>query len=366
MNDFAVIIHPVNLELLHFFDPGTYRKGRENLIKKVLEWTPAFKASHVSGARSITGKEIDGYLIMCPLLPDQILNMDSKLVLKKVIEAGKIAESLKVKIIGLGAYVALAGRKGVFVQRNLNTPVTTGTSYTIAIVLENVLKISKEVGLRLENMHITVIGATGAIGSICSSILSEKVGSLNLVARNNHRLENLAYNLCKNKKNTAKIRISDNIRKSLHSADIIISATNTPEALIDVNLLKPGTIVCDISQPHNISEEKATLKEDLLVIDGGVVRPPGDVEFNFNFGLTSGTAFACIAETMILAFEERYESYSIGGRIVRQKVKEISRLATKHGFKLTEFRSFGKEIMREKIEKIKQIRKTVKNTTMCF
>jgi hypothetical protein len=38
----------------------------------------------------------------------------------------------------------------------------------------------------------------------------------------------------------------------------------------------------------------------------------GAVEFGFDFGFPSGRAYGCVAETMILVLEGRYESFSLG------------------------------------------------------
>jgi fatty aldehyde-generating acyl-ACP reductase len=95
------------------------------------------------------------------------------------------------------------------------------------------------------------------------------------------------------------------------------------------------------------------VRKDVLVIEGGVVEVPGDVNFNFNFGFPPGTAYACMAETMILALEKRYVSYTLGRDLTIEQVEEIDRLAKKHGFKLGGFRSFGKAVSRKEIEGIK-------------
>ena len=63
---------------------------------------------------------------------------------------------------------------------------------------------------------------------------------------------------------------------------------------------------------------------------------PGEVDFHFDFGLAPGRAYACMAETMVLALEERCESYSLGKQMQPERVHEIARLARKHGFKLSE------------------------------
>lgn len=351
MVDFSIIIHPVNIDLIYIFDPDA-RKKRISLLKKILEWTPAFYTCKIEDTKSITGKEIEGHFIMCPLLPDQILNNRPDTVLKKVIDAGRIAEALGSKILGLAAYTSLVGRKGALVAKSLKIPVTTGTCYTIAIGLEGLIKAADKIGLDLTKAQAAVIGATGAIGSISSQFLANRVSKLTLIARNKQRLNDLAYMIHK-QNNSVDIRISDNINESIKYADIIFVSTSTPATLIDTKLLQPGTIICDMSQPRNVSKDDAILREDILVVDGGVVKPPGDVNFNFNFGLAPGLTFACIAETMILAFEEKYESYSIGGNVSLSKIKEISLLATKHGFRLAKLRSFDKEISEEQIWKVR-------------
>ena len=44
--------------------------------------------------------------------------------------------------------------------------------------------------------------------------------------------------------------------------------------------------------------------------------------------------FACMAETIVLALENRFENYTIGRDIEWRKVKEIYKLGLKHGMKL--------------------------------
>jgi predicted amino acid dehydrogenase len=74
---------------------------------------------------------------------------------------------------------------------------------------------------------------------------------------------------------------------------------------------------------------------DVLVVEGGVVDVPGEADFGFDFGLPPGKAYACMAEVMVLALEERYESYSLGKNVRVERVHEIARLARKHGFRLS-------------------------------
>ena len=78
---------------------------------------------------------------------------------------------------------------------------------------------------------------------------------------------------------------------------------------------------------------------------------PGPVNFNFDFGFPPGKAYACMAETIALALEGRVEDYTLGKQISLRQVEEIDKIATNHGFKLSGFRSFEKNISAEQIER---------------
>jgi hypothetical protein len=97
-----------------------------------------------------------------------------------------------------------------------------------------------------------------------------------------------------------------------------------------------------------------------LVIEGGIVKVPGPVDFGFDFGFPAGKAYACMAETMILAMEGRYESYSLGKEISLNKVDEIARLGTKHGFRLAGFRSFERTVSEKQMDYIKASRQEIR------
>jgi len=53
-----------------------------------------------------------------------------------------------------------------------------------------------------------------------------------------------------------------------------------------------------------------------------------------NIGLPKNVAYACLAETIVLALEGRFENFTVGRNIEWEKVREIYRLGRKHGMKL--------------------------------
>ena len=76
------------------------------------------------------------------------------------------------------------------------------------------------------------------------------------------------------------------------------------------------------------------------------VREPG-TEFDLN--LPPRTALACMSETMVLALENRAESYTLGRGIDVNKVIEIEEMASRCGFTLADMRAFDTAITPEKI-----------------
>ena len=72
---------------------------------------------------------------------------------------------------------------------------------------------------------------------------------------------------------------------------------------------------------------------DVLVVESGEIDLPGEVRMK-NIGLPKGVAYACLAETVVLALEGRYETFTVGRDIEWEKVKDIYRLGLKHGMRL--------------------------------
>jgi predicted amino acid dehydrogenase len=97
----------------------------------------------------------------------------------------------------------------------------------------------------------------------------------------------------------------------------------------------------------------AQVRPDVLVIEGGVVEVPGDVKFHYNFGFPPKTAYACMAETMILALENRAENFSLGRELTVEQVQEIGALGHKHGFKLAGWRSFERALSPSDLENVR-------------
>jgi hypothetical protein len=132
--------------------------------------------------------------------------------------------------------------------------------------------------------------------------------------------------------------------------DLIVTATSAfGQRVLDITRCKPGAVICDVARPPDIRPEEAALRPDVLVIESGEVLIPGDIDFGYDIGLPPKTAYACLAETALLAMEGRFEDYTVGLDIDIELVKEIYRLFKKHGFQLAGLRSFGQYITDEMV-----------------
>lgn len=349
MEKFAFIVHPfIAKDVSRKF--SFTKSWPDGLVEGVLKYIPPFKTSHITGVQS-TLSQTEGWFVTCPLTSRQMIEMPEPYVVQKIIKAGKVAEKLGAKIIGLGAFTSVVGDAGVTIAKNLNIAVTTGNSYTVATALEGTRQAAKIMGIDLERANVLILGATGSIGGACAQILAREVRYLTLAARNEEKLEKLAEQILR--KTGLAVKVTANTKSALKSADIIIAVTSAVDSIIEPEDLKSGAIVCDVARPRNVSRRVAEMRNDILVIEGGVVEVPGDVDFGLNFGFPQGTAYACIAETMILSLEQRYENFTLGRELSVKQVETIEKLGKKHGFKLAGFRSFERAITADEIETIK-------------
>ncbi len=351
MDRFAFMFHPIDThDITRKFSFLKYLPDK--VLEKIIYLMPPIMTSEITGIKSeAVGEEIIGNFIGCTLTSKQMVELPLELVIKQIIKTGKMAEKLGAKILGLGAMTSVVGDAGETVAKNLNIPVTTGNSYTIAIAMEGTEKAAEMLGKNIKTSEIVILGANGAIGSVCAQIMARKCSYLTLVSRDIKKLEKISAKIYRETGLAAKI--TTNSKKALKNADIVIAVTSSLDCIVEPEDLKPGALVCDVARPRDVSKRVAEVRKDVLVIEGGLVEVPGDVNFNFNFGYPPKLALACMAETMILALEKRWTNYTIGRNITISQVDEIHELGKKHGFKLAGFRSFEKIVKPEVIEQVR-------------
>lgn len=359
MNKFAFLVHPLKPQDVTK-KVKILGKLPDRAIEAIMATWPPFKGGHATGIRSKTGAEIEGWFIALPRTPRQLMEMPVEKAYREIIKAGRLAERLGAQIFGLGAFTKVVGDAGITVAKNLSIPVTTGNSYTAYTSIEGARVAAQKMGIDIRTAKVAVIGATGAIGSVISRILAKDgIEQLTLVARDREKLTALAEIIHSQNSSPGQgnphVTVSTDINRAVSEADVIFTVTSAVQGLIDPRCLKPGAVLCDAARPRNVAREVVEKRKDVLVIEGGVVEMPGkDATTGMNVGVPPRMVLACMAETMLLTLEGRFESYTLGRDLDMEKVEETGRMAAKHGFVLGGLRSFDSQLSEEDIALVKE------------
>ncbi len=349
---FAFIIHPIQIkqDVARKY-PFLGRVLTERQINFFSRFFPPVYLSEVTGIRSAsTGRELKGWLIACPFTPPTMMALPVETVYSKIVACGHMAEDLGAKILGLGAFTSVVGDAGQTIADRLAIPVTTGDSYTVTIAVDAIVEAARVMGISMHSATVAVVGATGTIGATCARMLAGQSARLVLIGRRQDALDALRADCAADGANV----VASTDMSAIYDADLILAVTSAVHAVIEPKHLKPGAVVCDVARPRDVSRRVAAERDDVLVIEGGMVEVPGAPDFHFDFGFPPRMAYACMAETMALALEGRCEDYTVGKQIDVAQAREIGAMAQRHGFRLSGFRSFERPVTSSEIDAVRE------------
>jgi predicted amino acid dehydrogenase len=309
----------------------------------VAAYIPPLYVSRVTGGQSpTTGQRIEGYLISLGATPRQMMRHDERFTYRQLNRAARMAERRGARIMGLGAFTSVVGDAGITVAHEADIAITSGNSLTVAATLEAAKQAVIKMGATdLTRGKAMVVGATGSIGSVCARLLAQAIHDVVLVSIEPEKLIDLKRTILAETPG-ASVTIATHPDELAGECDLIVTATSAfGQRIIDISICKPGAVICDVARPADIGPAEAALRPDVLVIESGEVLIPGRIDFGYDIGLPPGTAYACLAETALLAMEGRFEDYTLGRNISIERVKEIYRLFKKHQFQIAGLRSFG-------------------------
>jgi predicted amino acid dehydrogenase len=345
MNRFAFVIHPLSqeyfknvkpIELLSHVSPPIFMDA----LEKAMAYAPPFVYSKVTGIKSPTGAEAEGWLISVGGTPREIMNHGPEFTYRRLLEAARVAKSLGAQIMGLGAFTKVVGDAGLTVARRSPLPITTGNSYSASGALWAAHDAVLRLGLlpatrRGKKVHFKamVVGATGSIGSVCARLLAMVAEEVYMVSPETAKLLSLKGSILKETPD-AKLFLSASTDRDIAAMDMIVTATSgAGKKILDIMKVKPGCVITDVARPLDLPPDEVAKRPDVLVIESGEIQLPGDVSMK-NIGLPKNVAYACLAETIVLALEGRFENFTVGRSIEWEKVREIYRMGRKHGMKL--------------------------------
>jgi len=356
---FAFLVHPRNVTDVYRKYPISKFLPRSILESLLTLYWPVV-ITKITGLISQRKKEaVEGYIISIPLTARQMIE-NRALALKKITRAIMLAKKLGVRLIGLGGLTSSVTRGGQDILHINGIGITTGHAYTAHNIRQNLLELISIFEFNREKIILAIVGAGGSIGST-SAILAAHSGIRNFilidVSRKNNRISDTLNSLTRINPNI-DVFISHKI-SDIKNADIVIAATNAPEALIKSDDLKSGAIVLDDAQPSDVDPE-VLKREDVLVVEAGVVHTP-NIHNHFDFNLKSkNDNFCCLAEVLILASQE-FRSHYIINRPTIEQIEDIAVLGNKLGFRIASFQNFQESISENKIKNIQTILAHKKN-----
>lgn len=325
MKTFAYIVTPVTIKELKNYWP-LIRILPDFLIKPFLKNLPAINSSIIKRIKSSRGKEIEGYLIICPLIGRQL---SEDFALDKIISAAQTAQRLGAKIIGLDGFAAqIADKSYAKIFKSLRIPVTSGSALTAWSVVELLYRLAKIKKFDLKKSSIAVIGAATPIGSLCSKKLSDYAHRIIITDKDTNNLQQLKEII--SYLNPIEVQIEEDVHRSIQKADIVVDVNN---AALNIEELKRNAVFCSLNPDANLISKKK-LRSDITFLKAGLVKLPFPDKLYNDFGLPKGVIPASMAEAILLALERKFVSYSLGDKINLDKLEEIADSAALHGFEI--------------------------------
>ncbi len=411
---FAFIIHYPAPEDVVLNNPSFASMSRDELYR-FLHWQSLTKdpgiVCHMPAIRSKNGSIVEGWMIGVPFGGREIMQLPHEETVNMIARAVDMGRDLGAEMIGLGALTSVVTRGGRSVTGR-NVAITSGNSFTTLMGVEALFLGAEKMHIETIAARGGVVGATGSIGRACALMLSEKLCQLNLFGNpdhptsSNNRLQSLTHeifvyacsrmqsgelkgvslwlsrvmNILRNRSDDqaftylnslqnqefslrlineicayleieSPVKISISIHDDLPECDLVIATSNSPEYLIFADDLQSGAVVCDVARPSDV-DPSVYDREDVLILEGGLVQYPDEISFGANLGYRDGISLACLSETVLLALEGECRDISIGNKLSLETVHYFRNIAQKHGFSLAGLKMGNHEINDEEIEKI--------------
>jgi predicted amino acid dehydrogenase len=368
---FAFVIHPLSQEYIRkgFPIPKGTPKIIMDQVETIAAHLPPMVYCKMENIVSPTGAEAEGWLISVGGTPKEMLSRSPEFTYRRLLHAAKIAEGLGAQIMGLGAFTKVVGDAGITVARRSRLPITTGNSYSASGALWAAADAMRRMGLveepkdgRRIQAKTMVIGATGSIGSVSARLLAMAFEEVVIAGRDLDKLEALKASMLEDTPD-AKIVCSTDYDALLGDMDMIVTSTSgAGKKILDITKVKPGCVITDVARPLDLPPEEVAKRPDVLVVESGEIELPSKAKGMKSIGLPPNVVYACLAETIVLALEGRFEVFTIGRDTEWPKVKEIYKLGLRHGMKLAAISGVNGVYSDEDIARIVKLAREARRT----
>lgn len=344
--EFAFLCHP--LDARDAVRKYPFAKGISEKLFRL--WVKSFwpiLGCEIFGPKKSSGTIAKGWVVISPLSPAIMLE-DPERARKMILRATRLCQKLGVRLVALGGYNSILTHDGKDLIGKTKLSVTTGNTYSVLLVLQNLFKVVEILAFALKSAKVGIVGAAGSVGTACAKLLAEKVKELSLMDLNRKELMQLVEGLRQTHENIKVFERVDEVK----NFDVVITATSTPKAIIYSKDVRSGMIFIDASQPYNISEDIVRAREDILVINSGIAKAPV-LECDIDLGPFKNEIYACTGEALVLTCEGIFSDYSIG-KVDPKKVLEFEAIAKKHSFDVADFRNAAGYISQQQLDQFKK------------
>jgi predicted amino acid dehydrogenase len=340
---FAFVIHPLSQTLIkkNLPIPKATPRSVMDRIEAAAAYMPPMVYCKMENIVSPTGAEAEGWLLFVGGTPKEMLSHSPEFTYRRLLAASRMAEKMGAQMMGLGAFTKVVGDAGVTVARRSRLPITTGNSYSASGALWAAADAMKRMRLvqpskdgKRIHAKTMVIGASGSIGSVSARLMAMAFEQVVIAGRDLKKLEQLKASILQDTPD-ANVVCSIDYEPLLADMDMIVTSTSgAGKKILDITRVKPGCVITDVARPLDLPPEEVAKRPDVLVVESGEIELPSKVRGLKDIALPPNVIYACLAETITLALEGRFEVFTIGRDTEWEKVKEIYKLGIKHGMKL--------------------------------
>jgi acetylornithine/succinyldiaminopimelate/putrescine aminotransferase/predicted amino acid dehydrogenase/acyl carrier protein len=370
---FGFVIHPLTASDYRHF-PLLHGELDERDLRAVAELAADALVPFLLDDIEIRGRDgtvASGILAVVPRTAQQLLAAGEQQAGPLVARAVELCRERGARLVGLGGYTAVVTRGGARV-RGADYGITTGNAYTAVAACDAAAGAVQALHGGWSGLSVAVIGAAGSVGRNVAALAAEHCERLFLVgnprwdqSRAEQRLTDAALDMLRHLvrsrdargalacevhnalssrdvddaalasclrqlRDCGRIVLASHAQAVLPFASVVFAATSTPTKLFDAADFRHQAIVCDVSRPPNLPPGLTRERPDLVQLHGGMVHVPSALGLR-QLGLHDQQAYACLAETMLLALDGEERDFSIGARVSTSQLLRVRELAEQHG-----------------------------------
>lgn len=349
---FAFLVHPLNPESTGFVGPDEHHHllsawGSDPLLLSSLlrhaidvggdsyvpDANPTFKVvDQFLDITGTTGNPVEGRIYQIPMDARSILEEQDR-ALEFMEGAVNDAAEWGARVVGLGSMTGIVGGRGTWLAERSSIAITTGNSLTTYSAVQNLLNAASEFELDLSQETVAIVGIPGSIATAAARILSDQVGELLLVGRR-------ASGPGKKLADQLGCELITDIPAAARRSRLLVTATSSGDCIRQSDL-QPGSVVVDVGVPTDVIGHENE-RNDVLILTGGLTRLPEHFPDTALLPrLQLGHVPSCLGETILLALEQRQESYSLGRKLDPERILSLGAIAEQRGYGFSSLYSFG-------------------------